>query len=142
MRLMCCLGWSRNALLLVLVKHNVALAAKGGLGLENRLEQAPSDAESAAGKPESAACHDERHVGSLDDDVLGGLAVGIAGEQSGVFGVVDFNALPLAIVEWQLHLECGVLAEIGLTGLRVLGVVEHGREDGVDDLGGHGRTQG
>ena len=138
-----CLGRCRcsNALLLFFIQHNVALAAKGCLGLQDCLKQAPSHTETAACKPETAAGHDERNVGALDDDVFGCLAVGIAGEQRVVFGVVDLNALPLAVVEWQLDLERGVLAEIGLTGLRVLGVVEHGREDGADDLSGHGLAE-
>jgi len=126
--------------LLVVVKSDVALAAEGGLGLQDGLHQAPSHAETAAGKPQTAASDDERSIGSLDNEVLGRLAVAV-GEQCIAVGVVDFNALPLAVVEWQLDSEGGVLGVIGLASLRVLGVGKHGIEDGVDDFSRHGLAE-
>jgi len=131
---------SRDAFLLIVVKHDVAPSAEGGLGLQHCLNQAPSHAETAAGKPQSAAGDDERSIGTLCDDVLGRLAVG-AGEQCGVVGVVDFNALPLAVIEWQLDSEGGILGVVGLASCRVLGVGQHRVEDCVDDFSRHGLAE-
>ena len=75
-------------------------------------------------------------LGVLPSGLLGNSV--LFSEQRVAVGVVDFNALPLAVIEWQLDLERGVLAQVGLSSRRVLGVVKHGCEDGVDDLGGHG----
>ena len=129
-------GLNRNASLLVVVKLDVAFAAKGWLGLQDCLSQFPCYAETAAGKPDAAARDDECSIGPLDDEVLGRLALTV-GEECIAVGVVDFNVLPIAVVEGQLDSEGGVLAVVGLTSLRVLGVGKHGIEDGADDFRRH-----